>query len=260
LLGKFVSREISLVVMLLFFFGTAFSQPTIVRGRVFDQETGQPVPYISVVFKNTQIGALTDSLGLFQLISKEKVDSIYFSAIGYIPKTMGIKPSTITELSVKLKLDLIKISEVKVKPDDEPVRRILREMTDRKKQNNPSKYPRYSYRKYSKWEYHLRNVGDKMVNSKAFRKDQSVFKTDIDSTRYLPIYFSEQLVFNEFQRNPARQKSTVLADKTSGVGVLDEYEISGYTSALDIEMNFYDNFINLFSQNFVSPLADNGWF
>ena len=111
-----------------------------------------------------------------------------------------------------------------------------------------------------KWEYHLNNVGKKMMQSKAFRNDQSVFKTDADSSKFLPIYFSEQLVYNEIQRNPARQKSTVLGDKTSGVGVLDDYEISGYTSALDMEVNFYDNYINLFSQNFVSPLADNGWF
>jgi len=258
--GTFVNREIPLLIMLLLIFSTAFSQPTIVRGKVIDQETDKPVPYISVVFKNIKIGALTDTLGLFQLYSKIKVDSVCFSAVGYVSKTIFVKPATTTELQVKLKSDLIKISEVKVKPDDEPVRRILKEMTDRKKQNNPSKYPRYSYRKYTKWEYHLRNVGAKLINSRAFRKDQSVFKTDTDSSRYLPIYFSEQLVFNEFQRNPLKQKSTVLADKTSGVGVLDDYEISGYTSALDIEINFYDNFINLFSQNFVSPLADNGWF
>lgn len=258
--GTFVSREILLLIMLLFIFVNGFSQPTIVRGKVTDQDTGQPVPFINVVFKNTTIGAKTDTLGLFQITSKEKVDSVKFSSIGYISKTIAIRPATTTELVVKLKADLIKISEVKVKPDYGPERRILKEMTDHKNQNNPSKYPRYSYRKYTKWEYHLRNVGDKMINSKAFRKDQSLFKTDSDSSRYLPIYFSEQLVFNEFQRNPSKQKSTVLADKTSGVGVLDEYEISGYTSALDIEVNFYDNFINLFSQNFVSPLADNGWF
>jgi hypothetical protein len=258
--GTFVSREIPLIIMLLFIVGTAFSQPTIVRGKVTDMETGKPVPYISVVFKNTQIGVLTDTLGLFQITSKVKVDSVSFSSVGYIGKTIGVKSATTTELSVKLKSDLIKISEVKVRPDDGPERRILKEMIDRKNKNNPSKYQRYSYRKYTKWEYHLRNVGDKMINSKAFRKDQSVFKTDTDSSKYLPIYFSEQLVFNEIQRNPNRQKSTVLADKTSGVGVLDDYQISGYTSALDMEVNFYDNYINLFTQNFVSPLADNGWF
>ncbi len=253
--GKF-----QLLILLLLSFSQAFSQPTIVHGKVTDQETGRPIPYVTILFKRTPIGATTDSLGNYKLTSKIKVDSVQFTTIGYIGKTLGIKPFTTNELSVGLKPDLVKISEVTVLPDDGPVRRILKEMVDRKKKNNPAKYPRYAYRKYTKWEYHLNNVGPKMINSKAFKNNQSVFKTNDDSTKFLPIYFSEQLVYNEVQRNPPRQKSTVLGDKTSGVGVLDDYEISGYTSALDMEVNFYDNYIYLFSQNFVSPLADNGWF
>ncbi len=255
-----LKRSVQLLFILLYISAPAFSQPTIVKGKVTDQDTGQPIPYVSVVFKNTQIGALTDTLGLFQFSSKEKVDSIKFSTVGFISETVGIKPTLTNNLEVSLKSDLVKISEVRITPDEGPVRRILKEMIARKKQNNPQKYSRYSYRKYTKWEYHLNNVGDKMINSRAFRNNQSVFKTNEDSTRFLPIYFSEQLVYNEFQGDPPRQKSTVIADKTSGVGVLDDYEISGYTSALDIEVNFYDNFVNLFSQNFVSPMADNGWF
>jgi hypothetical protein len=246
--------------MLLFTFTSAFSQLTVVQGKVTDKETGRPIPYVTILFKKTPIGTTTDSLGVYKLTSKIKVDSIQFTTIGYLGKTYGIKPYTTNELQVGLQPDLIKISEVTVLPNDGPVRRILKEMVDRKRQNNPAKYPRYSYRKYTKWEYHLNNVGPKMINSKAFKNNQSVFKTSEDSSKFLPIYFSEQLVYNEVQKNPSRQKSTVLADKTSGVGVLDDYEISGYTSALDMEVNFYDNYIDLFSQNFVSPLADNGWF
>jgi hypothetical protein len=249
-----------LVVLLLLIFTSAFSQPTVVHGKVTDQETGRPIPYVTILFKKTPIGATTDSLGVYLLTSKIKYDSVQFTSIGYIGKTFGVKPSTTNELNVSLRPDMINLSEVTVLPNDGPVRKILKEMVSRKKQNNPAKYQRYSYRKYTKWEYHLNNVGKKMMQAKAFRNNQSVFKTDTDSSKFLPIYFSEQLVYNEVQRNPARQKSTVLGDKTSGVGVLDDYEISGYTSALDMEVNFYDNYINLFSQNFVSPLADNGWF
>ncbi|MDP3442543.1 MAG: DUF5686 family protein, partial [Ignavibacteria bacterium] len=239
----------------------AYSQPTIISGRVIDQENGEPISFVSVVIKNTQIGAFTDSLGRFKLISKEKVDSVSFSSVGYRAKTIGIKQSTnSTELTVKLKYEQINLSEIQVRPNDEPVRRIMKKMVDRKKQNNPAKYDRFAYRKYTKWEYHLQNIGEKLIKSRAFRNNQSVFKSDSDSTKFLPIYFSEQLVYNEVQRNPSKQKSTVLADKTSGVGILDDYQISGYTSALDMEVNFYDNYINLFAQNFVSPLADNGWF
>jgi hypothetical protein len=258
--GITFNKKIQLLIAMLFIGGPIFSQPTSIRGKVTDQETGEPVPYVNVVFKNTQTGTLTDSLGGFKLSTKEYVDSVRFSTIGYISKTIRIYPGRTTEFQVSLKSDLFKLSEIKVVPDEGPVRRLLKEMIKRKNQNNPAKYPRYSFRKYTKWEYHLNNVGEKMMQSKAFRNDQSVFKTNSDSSKFLPIYFSEQLVYNEFQRNPLRQKSTILADKTSGVGVLDDYEISGYTSALDMELNFYDNFINLFSENFVSPLADNGWF
>lgn len=239
---------------------SGFSQPTQVSGKVTDSETGLPIPYVNLMFKNTRIGTLSDSLGTFTLISKQKVDSLSFSTVGYLSKTVKVNPGITNDLIVRLQPDLVKINEVKVTPDDGPARRMLKKVIDSKKQNNPAKYDRYSYRKYTKWEYHLQNVGEKLINSKAFRNDQSVFKTNSDSSKYLPIYFSEQLVYNEVQRNPIKQKSTVLADKTSGVGVLDDYEISGYTSALDIEVNFYDNYINLFLQNFVSPVADNGWF
>ena len=253
-------REFSLLIALLLFAVQGFSQPTIITGMITDQDTGQPIPYASIIFKNTTTGCLSDSLGYFDLTTKVHVDSVYFSSVGYFSKAIGIKSGQTSELQVMMKSDLVNITEVSVKPDDEPVRRILKEMVDRKNQNNPMKYSRYSFRKYTKWEYHINNVGQKVMESKAFRNNQSVFKTGTDNTHFLPIYFSEQLVYNEFQRNPLRQKSTVLADKTSGVSVLNDFEISGYTSALDMEVNFYDNFITLFTQNFVSPLADNGWF
>jgi hypothetical protein len=114
-------------------------------------ETGKPIPFVTILFKKTPIGATTDSLGNYKLTSKIKVDSVQFTTIGYIGKTFGIKPFTTNELSVSLKPDLVKISEVTVLPDDGPVRRILKEMVDRKKKNNPAKYPRYAYRKYTKW-------------------------------------------------------------------------------------------------------------
>jgi hypothetical protein len=255
-----INREIRLLIVILLIVSQGYSQSTTIRGKVTDRETGKPVPYVSVVFKNTVTGTTTDTLGVYKLTTKEYVDSVEFATVTYQSKTLFIGRGRTTELNVTLKPDTINLSEVRVVPDEGPVRRLLKEMVDRKKINNPEKYPRYAFRKYTKWEYHLNNVSDKMIQSKAFRNNQSVFKSSSDSSRFLPLYFSEQIVYNQIQRDPLKQKSTILADRTSGVGVLDKYEISGYTSGLDMEMNFYDNFINLFSQNFVSPLADNGWF
>ncbi len=121
-----------LLFILLFTGLPVFSQSTVVKGKVTDSVTGEPVPYVSIIFKNTQTGTLSDSLGVYQLVSRNKVDSIQFTAIGYRCKTFVVLPLKTMNLQVSLISDLVKLSEVRVIPDDGPVRRVLKEMVDRK--------------------------------------------------------------------------------------------------------------------------------
>ena len=258
--GYSLWRNVQLVVLFVLVTGNVFSQVRSVSGIVTDEETGDPIPYVSIILKNTITGTITDTLGNFKFRFTDQVDTLRFSAIGFYPVERVLPKNGAIILSVKLKPETIDISEVQVAPDEGPIRELLMNIVKNKHRNNPAHFDSYSYRKYTKWEYHINHVSDEIINSKPFRNNQSVFKTAEDSSKYLPLYFSEQLVFNEIQKNPLKQKSTVLADRTQGVGILNELEISGFTSALDIEVNFYDNFINLFTQNFVSPIAENGWF
>lgn len=237
----------------------AKAQETIVKGVVKDAESLETLPMVNVYFKNTTIGTISDTLGNFQLTSKIKADTLVVSFLGYQERIIPVRTGY-SELHVVLTPDMVDLDEVKVKPSDQQVRALLKEMVNQKPRNNPEKHDRYSFERYTKWEYRLNNVKDKMMNSRVFKDHKSYFKTRKDGTRYLPVYLSEQLVSNEFQREPLKQKSTILADKTSGLGVLGEYEIGGYTSGLDIRVNFYNNYIKLLDQNFVSPAADNGWF
>lgn len=236
------------------------AQKTVVKGVVTDAHTNEALPFVNVVFKNSLIGTITDTLGYFLLETNGKFNIVEFSSIGYSSLIKTVNTGVENVVNVKLTSDFIALGEVKVRPNDEPVRALLKKLVENKPQNNPERNQRYAYEKYTKWEYHLNNVGNRLMNSRTFKNNQSFFKRNEDSTFYLPVYFSEQLVFNQFQRDPLRQKSTILADKTSGLGLLQDFEVSGYTSGLDIEVNFYDNFINLFSQNFVSPTSGNGWF
>ncbi|WP_423129829.1 DUF5686 and carboxypeptidase-like regulatory domain-containing protein [Gaoshiqia sp. Z1-71] len=253
--------NIHLLFLLLLLTGNSLAQSRFLAGTVADYQTGQPIPYVNIAFKGTMVGTTTDTLGYFKLKILPGADRIQFSAVGYYQEERVLSTSETGMLSVRMKPQTMDISEVRVAPDEGPIRRLLKQVVERKQQNNPDQYNRYSYQKYTKWEYQLNQVSDKIIQSKPFRNNQSLFKTEEgDSSKYLPLYFSEQLVFNEVQKEPSVQKSTVLADRTSGVGILDELEISGYTSALDMEVNFYDNSINLFTQNFISPVADNGWF
>ena len=232
-------------------------QVRLVSGTVSDAKTKEPIPFASVFVKGTTLGTMTDTLGIFEFELPN--DSISVSAIGFKPTTVKVKnPKNKVEIS--LQPDVTELEEVKVLPSDHRVRWILRKAIKNKKVNNPEKYDRYAYEKYSKWDYNLNHVEKSLMKARTFKKHQHLFKQAKDSSFYLPVYFSEQVVFNEFQRKPLLEKSTVLADKTSGIGALDNLEVSGYTSGLDITVNYYDNYLKLYEQNFVSPIADNGRF
>jgi hypothetical protein len=239
---------------------SSWAQKTVIKGRVISSEDDKPLAYVTVYAPKTTVGVITDSIGMYEISTTVPLDTIVFSVVGFREQRFAVKKRTLNIIDVRMVADVYGLSEVTVRPNDGPMRAMFKKMVSNKDKNNPEKYSRYSFEKYTRWEYHLNNVGERITNSRDFRNNPNLIKTGKDSSHYLPVYFSEQLVYNEFQKNPLRQKSTILGDKTSGLGILQDYEISGYTSGLDIEVNFYDNYINLFTQNFVSPLNDNGWF
>ncbi len=245
----------SIILLVICLAGKA--QMQYITGLVVDSDSKEPVPFASVFVKGTTYGTMTDTIGTFGLSFPG--DSLSISAIGFEPKTIKVSSSR-SNIKIKLNPSVTELDEVRVLPSDHRVRWILRNAIKNKKLNNPEQYDRYSYEKYSKWDYNLNNAEKDLMKARAFRKHQHLFKQAKDSSYYLPVFFSEQVVFNEFQRKPLIEKSTVLADKTSGIGVLGELEIGGYTSGLDININYYDNYLKFYDQNFVSPIADQGKF
>jgi hypothetical protein len=95
--------------------GAAYSQQTTITGKVTDSETGESLPLVSILLKNTT--TVTVSLiqpGTSCWASKEKADSVIFTAVGYYRRAYKIQPYTKNELNVRLKPEVINISEVKV--------------------------------------------------------------------------------------------------------------------------------------------------
>ena len=250
-------RNLLIVIYFFVFTSLAVAQEKSIGGTVKDIETKEPIPFANIYVKGTTQGTMTDTTGLFMFAFIG--DSITVSAVGYVKQTLRIDGNK-RGFNIGLAPETVELNEVNVKPSDERVRWLLKNLTANKERNNPEKYNRYSYEKYTKWDYVLNNAQKGLLNSNVFKNHQHLFQKAGDGSLYLPVYFSEQLVYNEFQRKPEKQKSTVLADKTSGLGVLNSYEFSGYTSGLNVSHNFYDNYIKYYEQNFVSPAANNGWF
>lgn len=232
-------------------------------GEVLDSETGEVLPFSNVFIQGTLIGTLTDLDGHFDISVPARYDTVRFSAMGYRDNWMLVDDAVKTlksrdTLRVKMKPDNIAIDEIKVRPDDGP-ERIMKSLIANKKRNNPQSHQRAEYEKYTRWEYALSNISDKAKGNFIFKDAQKLMQvSSVDSTRYLPVYFSETLSKNELQMEPRKARTTVLADRTLGIDVFKQYEIGGFSNALDNEINFYDDLVKLMGVGFVSPIANDG--
>ncbi len=132
---------------------SVFAQTRNISGVVRDSETNEPLPFVNVVIKNTTIGTITDTAGVFLLKTSSLEANLVISTLGYQPFEYTLQPNQTSKIMVELTPDNIALNEVTVSPDDSQVRSILNKMVDNKGINNPEKHQRYAYQKYSKWEY-----------------------------------------------------------------------------------------------------------
>src|SRR5687767_10404974 len=94
----FLSDNVSSLKGLIFFLflyfissDFTFSQETIVKGRVTDAESGEPLPFASVFYNGTTIGTGTDFDGFYTLKTNNPGDSLTCSFFGYATKVRAIK-------------------------------------------------------------------------------------------------------------------------------------------------------------------------
>jgi len=94
----------------------------LVKGKVFDDSTGEPLPGASVIIMSTTTGTVSDSNGEFSLeLDKAKVQLV-ISYVGY--KTHSVEAKDGKYLEVRLKRDVYKLNFEQPKPKDnkEPVK------------------------------------------------------------------------------------------------------------------------------------------
>ena len=105
-------RIISLFLMLLIWqTGSAQSGRT-VNGTVYDEETRQPLPGVSISLQNAKAGTVTDTHGKFNLTISGNDAVLTFKYIGYESKDVSI-PATVS-MSVTIRKDNRSLDEVVV--------------------------------------------------------------------------------------------------------------------------------------------------
>ena len=254
-----ICKRVYTLLALLLLTSGAIAQVTKLRGRVTDSQTGEPLPFVNVSFVGTTIGTVTDFDGNFFLETRTPGDSLSVSYLGYFPKRVAVKKGVFQELNFSLEPESFSLEAVVVKPGENPAHKILRNIIKNKNRNNTDNLDSYSYESYNKIEVDLNNVDENMKNKKIFKQFQFVFDyvdtNAVTGKAYLPIFISEAISDYHFQRRPKVEREIIKATKISGV---KNESVAQFTGKIYQKVNVYDNYINVFDQGLVSPIADAG--
>jgi len=251
--------NILFIVIITFIQFEGSAQKTIVKGLITDELTKETIPFVNISFLNTSIGTITDTNGNFHLETDLLVDSLLISYIGYESQKIKIENRTITELDINLKLVDMALDEITIFAGENPALRIIRNIQKNKKKNNSEKLEYFQCNVYNKLQLDLSNINDKFQKRKAFNKFQFVFdlkdSSEVLGKTFLPVFISENYSQYYYQKRPERKKEIIIANKISGI---ENKSYSEFTGQMYIDINMYNNYIDVFGKQFVSPFSNNG--
>jgi TonB-linked SusC/RagA family outer membrane protein len=95
-----MKRLYVLLPVLLFIIGSVSAQQGMVKGRVIEQETGEPLPGVSILIENSTRGVTTDIDGTFE-IRAVSTDKLTFSFMGMESQTIEVKDQTFIEVEMR---------------------------------------------------------------------------------------------------------------------------------------------------------------
>lgn len=237
----------------------AEAQLTKIMGKVTDSLTGEPIPFANVYFKGTSIGVTSNFDGEFRIETAKATDTLVASFVGYFPQHKKIRPGAFQYINFPLLRENIELSEVVITPGENPAEVILRQVINRKEQNNMEEYEQYHYEAYNKIEFDANNITDKFRDRKIFKPFEFIFEymdtSTINGKNYLPIFLSESISDIYYRKSPKSSKEVIKANKVSGI---KNASISQFLGDIAQKINIYDNYLTIFQKNFVSPAANFG--
>ena len=245
-------------------FSLSFSYAQVsIKGKVTDAETGDPIPFASVLVLGTGKGMNTDFEGNYELSFSGKADSVRVSYLGYITQTKKIGSSANQTINFQLRPSDFELEAFVFEAGENPAFEIIRRAVEKRKVFDKRSLEAYETKNYTKIEIDIDQVSDRFTQRKTVQKVTAVLDsirqlTNDEGEKILPVFFSETISKFYYRNNPELKKEIVEKSKVTGVGITDGSTTSQITGSVFQEYNFYKNWLNILDKEFISPIAD-GW-
>jgi hypothetical protein len=254
------------ILIILFFIlslpGLVHSQ-TVVKGKVTDAGSGDPIPFVNITFRGNTSGTTTDFDGNYSIKLSAPSDTIIATYIGYKARKKKLDAVPQQVINFQLEEEATNLQEIVFDAGENPAFQILRNVVKAKDKNDKRRLSAYEYDSYTKIEMDVDNMTEKFRKRKVVKKITQVLDSieqiaGEDGKPILPIFISESVSKFHFRDNPQLRYENILKSKITGVGIQDGSLITQFIGTSFQEYNFYQNWLNIVSKDFVSPIAD-GW-
>ncbi|WP_461489974.1 DUF5686 and carboxypeptidase-like regulatory domain-containing protein [Pontibacter sp. HJ8] len=248
----------------------AQSAVTTIKGTVRDAITKEALIGVSVFIPGTSAGTSTDYEGNFSIKTNQTTDKIQVSYLGYRTITVPVTPGQEQTLHVKLETDAKQLSEVvvvgkkrKVKYSNKnnPAVDLIREIVANKPKNKPESYDFVQYEQYEKMQLSLVNTPEKLKRNIFLRRydfiTSNLDTTVVEGKAILPFFMQEEVTQHFYQKDPAKRKQIVKAEKKVDFGeFIDNKGMTAYMQHMYRDIDIYENNITIVTNQFLSPIAD----
>jgi len=258
---KYTASVITTIFLLVIL--TVRGQQYTITGKIFSAADKEPLPFVPVIIKGTNMGTQSDFDGNFVIKTDKLGDSLVAQYVGYQRLSRPINKSLKNqEINMPMNsLGGISLDEVVVKMGENPAHRIIRNAVKVKDKNNRTNLPSYEYETYNKLEFDLNRIPKEMREKKIFKPIQFVFD-NVDSANSaekpsLPFFMVESISDFYFKSSPNRKKEIIKASKITGV---ENSSISQVLGDMYQNINVYNNNVVAFNKQIPSPLSENALF
>ena len=216
--------------------------------QLLDEQNHEAIPFGKVI-PSKENPRLTDIDGFFQLM--DTAQSIQVRATGYHDTIVQL--SLVQNGKIYLKSKAQNMQEVVVKPGVNPAERIMAQVIANRMKNHPFENDGFISKQYSKFTFDLDDASRKIL-------EDTVVDPSDTNLYSMKQFFGRQHLFlietasQHYFEPPYKEKEIVEAYKVSG---FTDPMFSTFAQSMQ-SFHFYDNQVELLSEQFVNPIAFGG--
>lgn len=253
--------RIRLLLLCFLWMPQVFAQVITITGKVTDASTGEGIGFAAVFIKGSTTGTSADFDGSYKLTLPQPSDSIWCSYLGYNTRSKPLTRERNQVVNIVLTPNNYDLSEVEIKPGENPAIAIIKAANRNLKKYNPDLLDAYRCESFTKLDLSVDHIDERWQKMPWFKNIKPLFDS-INGIRsdegkpLLPVFISETVSDFYYQFPPKKHHEEIKASKVTGVGLVDGSTTVQVLGATLQQYNFYDSWMMIMQKYFISPIGD----